>query len=209
MSYEGYSQNLCENNHYFESDAYDSAICHICKTSAKWSNSVDETNGHSEGEIPDHLFANFLISNSENNRTYRMPTTEETQKMRHWRPDRDSYELVPLESMPSEDIEDTSNEFFVEYKNNVDSKELSTEDIVTREEAKCLAVKWLFDERSLTTKEIDRMAIWVNSHVPVCDIFMKEFRDLTNKVEENPRANLEPGVRRLQLARRKKATRRK
>jgi len=48
MSYEGYSQFLCKEGHYWCSDVYeydDGSKCPGCGHPAVWSNGVDETNG--------------------------------------------------------------------------------------------------------------------------------------------------------------------
>lgn len=49
MSYEGYSQFLCERGHYWTLDCWEinvsNPICPKCKRKAIWSNSVDITNG--------------------------------------------------------------------------------------------------------------------------------------------------------------------
>jgi hypothetical protein len=62
MSYEGYSQCICSNGHYFEHDAYCDGFCPYCGLGSSWDNSVDQTNGEAYGEIPLNLLKNkFLI----------------------------------------------------------------------------------------------------------------------------------------------------
>lgn len=55
MSYEGYTQNICANGHYWEIDAFDSHDCFDCKSPAAWSNAVDETNCDGWGYVPTEL----------------------------------------------------------------------------------------------------------------------------------------------------------
>ena len=48
MSYEGYTEYLCENGHHWQVDAHaenDDTACPRCKRPAVWSHNVDETNG--------------------------------------------------------------------------------------------------------------------------------------------------------------------
>lgn len=49
MSYEGYTQFLCERGHYWTLDCYETTlslpICPKCKKKAIWNNHVDITNG--------------------------------------------------------------------------------------------------------------------------------------------------------------------
>ena len=47
MSYEGYSEWLCEKGHYQTSDAYedDPTTCRKCGAKLVWSHAVDQTNG--------------------------------------------------------------------------------------------------------------------------------------------------------------------
>lgn len=58
MSYEGYRQCICPHGHLFTEDAYDHSMCYLCDppTKAVWTNEVDQTNGPSEGVIPDEEF---------------------------------------------------------------------------------------------------------------------------------------------------------
>lgn len=54
MSYEGYSQFLCKEGHYWEVDCYNMPFdkslvgCPVCFTPAVWENMVDTTNGSFE-----------------------------------------------------------------------------------------------------------------------------------------------------------------
>lgn len=51
MSYEGYTQYICKNQHYWTCDAYsDFNICPYCGEIAIWSNMVDVTNGSWDDE---------------------------------------------------------------------------------------------------------------------------------------------------------------
>ncbi len=49
MSYEGYTQYICGNGHYWDVDVYDdttsNACCPDCESEYVWENSVDLTNG--------------------------------------------------------------------------------------------------------------------------------------------------------------------
>lgn len=52
MSYEGYTQHICKNGHYFETGCYEDLSCPFCKeVVSSWSNEVDQTNGPSQGAI--------------------------------------------------------------------------------------------------------------------------------------------------------------
>ena len=52
MSYEGYSEYICEKGHYLSYDAYEDSpeSCPICKFKMKYTHSVDQTNGYGENE---------------------------------------------------------------------------------------------------------------------------------------------------------------
>lgn len=55
MSYEGYSQLICKNGHYWSLDCYsvmDINLCPKCNMPSVWENSVDETNCESVGYFP-------------------------------------------------------------------------------------------------------------------------------------------------------------
>jgi hypothetical protein len=49
MSYEGYSQFLCKQGHYWEEDCYmadfEESLCPVCNTKPVWENMVNLTNG--------------------------------------------------------------------------------------------------------------------------------------------------------------------
>lgn len=52
MSYEGYSQIICSNGHYYEADCYAyNDPCPVCLAAPAWNNPVDQTNGADEGII--------------------------------------------------------------------------------------------------------------------------------------------------------------
>jgi len=61
MSYEGYSQFICKNGHYWTEDCYSEAEiikdnkCPICKQSAVWRNMVDVTNGSFDDETGERI----------------------------------------------------------------------------------------------------------------------------------------------------------
>lgn len=51
MSYEGYTQKLCENGHYWAESDYDcdsTYKCPHCKGLCVWFNDVDQTNGNGD-----------------------------------------------------------------------------------------------------------------------------------------------------------------
>jgi len=51
MSFEGYTQYICKNQHYWTCDAYsDFNICPYCGEIAIWFNMVDVTNGSWDDE---------------------------------------------------------------------------------------------------------------------------------------------------------------
>lgn len=103
MSWEGYSQCICANGHYFQGGGKVHAepeefLCPDCNAAAAWMNMVDETNGDAFGEIPDHILRDqFMIDpgNSKSETRYRIPTKKETDPLRHFRP-WDGKVLVPL-----------------------------------------------------------------------------------------------------------------
>lgn len=49
MSYEGFTEYLCPNGHYWSYDVYfeseDRHVCKVCGAVAKWGHDVDQTNG--------------------------------------------------------------------------------------------------------------------------------------------------------------------
>jgi hypothetical protein len=104
MSYEGYTQVLCENGHYFTYNCYDYEDfdgwkCPECQTEIAWSNMVDETNGSWEDNGPfddDHRIDGFvplyLIDECRCKecghileQRYRLPTREEERRAKPWR----------------------------------------------------------------------------------------------------------------------------
>ena len=49
MSYEGYSEYICDLGHYYCRDCYDDdSGCPACGSKPAWRNSVDQTNGEDE-----------------------------------------------------------------------------------------------------------------------------------------------------------------
>lgn len=100
MSYEGHRQQICANGHFFVVDAYasDEAKCPTCGEAAVWVNNVDDTNYDSWGEIPMELLrerclirpAQVKVCNlghkHQEPEVFRIPTEEERQQMRHYRP---------------------------------------------------------------------------------------------------------------------------
>ena len=107
MSYEGYVQLLCPEGHYWVIDAADDSEprCHCCDGSVAWSNAVDDTNCDTFGEID---MTPFVVSRAifetcnlghvheKGSDVYRIPTPEETQKARCYRPGYGGTPLVPI-----------------------------------------------------------------------------------------------------------------
>jgi hypothetical protein len=89
MSYEGYSQCICSNGHYFEHDAYCDGFCPYCGLGSSWDNSVDQTNGEAYGEIPLNLLKNkFLIKERAGAPlVFKIPSEKEVRNLRYYRPD--------------------------------------------------------------------------------------------------------------------------
>lgn len=56
MSYEGYTEYLCEKGHYLARDVYADALASLCTCGARLAfvHEVDETNGEDE-ELPDTM----------------------------------------------------------------------------------------------------------------------------------------------------------
>lgn len=94
MSYEGYSQVICADGHYFERNCWDNSICY-CGAEDAWENMVDQTNGPNQGEILPEDMKMFIVEPQKietckccNNikiieqSIYRTPTKEETEKLR-------------------------------------------------------------------------------------------------------------------------------
>ena len=88
MSYEGHTQVICSNGHYFERDAYNKMKC-FCQADDAWINEVDDTNCDSCGIIPMESLSKFLIQPEVQEQcslghthvvleaTYRIPTVAE------------------------------------------------------------------------------------------------------------------------------------
>jgi len=99
MSWEGHSQNFCENGHYFGGSAgFDSepTHCPFCKAKVAVCHLVDDTNIDAVGTITDEGLATFLLEPEETatcnlghvhvtkHAVYRIPTREELQKLEHY-----------------------------------------------------------------------------------------------------------------------------
>jgi len=98
MSYEGYTQNLCESGHRFNLDAHwwfaKEPTCPHCGLRICWSNDVDQTNCYDEGYISEEDWQKFLhtpevteVCNLGHTHviqqaTYLVPSNEEAQKVR-------------------------------------------------------------------------------------------------------------------------------
>lgn len=109
MSYEGYTQNLCQHGHYFEEpENYGSGepeLCDICKGPPVWTNPVDDTNCDSYGEIQ---MSEFLLKpavlkecdlkhlHEVEPSIYRIPTARETKAARCYRPGYGGTPLVKI-----------------------------------------------------------------------------------------------------------------
>ena len=120
MSYEGFEQHLCKNGHYYccEPSGYycDTTNCPDCGEESAFCNSVDQTNGPSQGELifPNdfeqlkikgavietciHCGHTKVISQN----VYRIPTKEEMEPYRHyydecgsWNPETGRYPELP------------------------------------------------------------------------------------------------------------------
>lgn len=93
MSYEGYTQNLCENGHRFSSPDHlwfgNGTLCPFCNEKVCWNNSVDQTNFEDVGYISDEDWSRFLLTPEETqvcnlghthitkHATYLVPTEEQ------------------------------------------------------------------------------------------------------------------------------------
>ena len=111
MSYEGHEQVLCKNGHYSIVDAYDMYEfeewrCGICNEPRAFHNAVDNTNCEAFGEIDINQFKikekvieqcptcnHKKIIEEE---IYRIPTEEERQKARCYRPEYGDSPLIPI-----------------------------------------------------------------------------------------------------------------
>lgn len=109
MSYEGYEQHICARGHWFEvpcSYGGDGDERCACGASSVWHNCVDDTNGEQYGVIPLEALATLKLTDEViktcdlghqhvvKEATYRKPTDEEVERMRHYR--NEERELVPL-----------------------------------------------------------------------------------------------------------------
>jgi hypothetical protein len=89
MSYEGYTQRLCKNGHYFESDANlhwyseeeqkEMTTCD-CGSDTAWTNEVDETNEAGQGLIKMESFR--ILSEDEHGTQYDILSKEESKTLR-------------------------------------------------------------------------------------------------------------------------------
>lgn len=98
MSYEGYTQNICESGHRFDCGDLlhlrKEPLCPHCKRRICWSNAVDQTNGEDVGLILEEDWVKFLHTPEEiqvcnlghshitKPATYLVPTPEEEQLLR-------------------------------------------------------------------------------------------------------------------------------
>ena len=88
MSFEGYHQRICQYGHYWE-DPFDygyddpgKPILCDCGKPVVWDNLVDDTNLDDMYRIPMEPFQ-FTPPTRTEKPTYRIPTPEETQKLRN------------------------------------------------------------------------------------------------------------------------------
>lgn len=68
MGFEGYTQFICANRHYYEVDAYWESTgekCYLCGESPIWWNLVDSTNGEDEGRVDVEIDVEANISQCE------------------------------------------------------------------------------------------------------------------------------------------------
>lgn len=111
MSYEGRVQAICEKGHRYDGHepyGYPFITCPICNSPAAWTNDVDDTNCQALGFIPNKEFDKFIDvpavkkvcdlghEHIITHATYRIPSDEETKKMRHWQPRYGGTPLVPI-----------------------------------------------------------------------------------------------------------------
>jgi len=99
MSFEGYTQRICKNGHYYEADVYQTEqSCPHCKAEAAWENLVDQTNCEDAGLISrDQIIAMLLDkgpvlcrcecghSHTKEQAVFKIPTPEEVQQLRKLR----------------------------------------------------------------------------------------------------------------------------
>ena len=112
MSYEGYEQHICEGGHKFTLDsyyAYDTSpcLCPHCGAKSVWYNAVDDTNCDAYGVIPEESWKPFLLTEEvvetcnfghkhvTKHATWRVPTKEETELLRHYK-DEETEQYVSL-----------------------------------------------------------------------------------------------------------------
>ena len=65
MSWEGFSQNICKNGHFFNGDArfnMEPIVCDICNSNIAFQNIVDDTNGDQIGVITEEMLFKLLVS---------------------------------------------------------------------------------------------------------------------------------------------------
>lgn len=98
MSYEGYTQNLCANGHYYVSGEgiYNDVGPCQCGALAAFTNHVDDTNCDEYGIIPTTVFTTLLLEEEKvetcnlghvhvvAEAVYRIPSEEEAKAMRHY-----------------------------------------------------------------------------------------------------------------------------
>lgn len=100
MSYEGFEEHICAKGHQFDTspsawfDDYDAPKCPYCFSPTKFCNSVDQTNGPSQGEIDEEGWKSILITPEVSQKcnlghfhvlsqaVYRIPTKEEMEQYR-------------------------------------------------------------------------------------------------------------------------------
>lgn len=87
MSYEGYTEYLCERGHFFTRDAYESdpVECDVCKRDVAHFHPVDQTNGVVEDDPTTHPAEKFLIEEEWTERYSYMGTPYKVPVLR-WRP---------------------------------------------------------------------------------------------------------------------------
>lgn len=108
MSYEGHVQALCEKGHLNIYDCfyeYEKTLC-SCGSLIIWENNVDDTNCDSYGEVDMNQFRICLRIMEEcptchhkkeiSPEIYRIPTEEERQQARCYRPKYGDTPLIPL-----------------------------------------------------------------------------------------------------------------
>lgn len=129
MSYEGYEQHICKNGHYYVSEPSgyysDTPACPYCDAESAFCNSVDQTNGPSQGKLNypedfmhlllapavadtcEHCGHTKLISET----VYRIPTSEEMKPYRHYFDEEytnDGYRELTREEMAVQEAEDVA-----------------------------------------------------------------------------------------------------